>query len=140
MREGEPLPRDAVKRRFVGETIEVSFPDSARLVKKPGAPVSFTWRGKIYRIARVVAEWHEHSRFPHGVESWSCPPYAVRSRSAHGSWGVGRVYYRVETDEGMVFELYYDRRPRGQRREGQWVLFARCDVPGDRGTGDESDD
>ncbi len=41
-----------------------------------------------------------------------------------GSWGVGRHYRRVRTDSGRIFELYYDRAPRGSSdRKGAWYLF-----------------
>ncbi len=48
--------------------------------------------------------------------------HAARA-SQRGSWGVGRDYYRVRTDTGQVFELYYDRAPKGSRdRKGAWFL------------------
>ena len=40
-----------------------------------------------------------------------------------GSWGQGRVYYRIRTDNGRLFDLYYDRAPKGQRRAGSWILW-----------------
>jgi hypothetical protein len=110
--------------RFVGEKIIPRFADPARLVKKPGPPASFAWRGETYRVTRVLFEWHDFGREPHWVGSWTRPPYAVRSGSSRGSWGVGRDYYRVETDRGLTCDIYYDRRPRGGKREGEWVLFA----------------
>jgi len=41
-----------------------------------------------------------------------------------GSWGVGRIYFRVRTESDQVFDLYYDRAPgSGGNRQGAWWLF-----------------
>jgi hypothetical protein len=41
-----------------------------------------------------------------------------------GSWGVGRDYYRVLTDSGRIFDIYYDRAPKDAgRRKGAWFLY-----------------
>jgi len=40
------------------------------------------------------------------------------------SWGVGRFYFRVRTDHGRVFDLYYDRSPKNVNdRLGGWFLW-----------------
>ena len=62
----------------------------------------------------------ESRRFEHRAGG---PPYFVRSGRTQGSWGQGRVYYRVRTEEGRLFDLYYDRAPKGQRRAGAWFLW-----------------
>lgn len=37
---------------------------------------------------------------------------------------MGRFYFRVGTDAGHIFDLYYDRAPGGpDDRKGQWFLF-----------------
>lgn len=52
---------------------------------------------------------------------------AVASR--RGSWGVGRFYYRVRTDTGRVFDLYYDRAPKSaDDRKGAWFLYREMSV------------
>ncbi len=43
-----------------------------------------------------------------------------------GSWGVGRDYYRVQTDSGEIFDIYYDRKPKGQKK-GEWILLRKID-------------
>ena len=56
---------------------------------------------------------------------------AVNMRPAHaaaasrrGSWGMGRDYYRVRTDTGQVFDLYYDRATKkAGDRKGAWFLY-----------------
>ncbi len=49
---------------------------------------------------------------------------SLKKARRRGSWGVGRFYFRLETEGGRVFDLYYDRAPKdaGDRR-GQWVLW-----------------
>jgi hypothetical protein len=33
-------------------------------------------------------------------------------------------YFRVQTEDGRVFDLYYDRAPKGSdHRKGKWFLF-----------------
>jgi hypothetical protein len=44
--------------------------------------------------------------------------------STRGSWGVGRFFFRVRTDTGQIFDIYYDRAPKDtSRRMGQWFLY-----------------
>jgi hypothetical protein len=51
-------------------------------------------------------------------------PAHAAAASARGSWGVGRFFFRVQTNVGRVFDLYYDRAPKGtNQRKGQWVLY-----------------
>ena len=52
------------------------------------------------------------------------PEHAQTARN-HGSWGVGRYYFNVQTQSGRRFRLYYDRAPQDALdREGQWILLA----------------
>ncbi len=51
-------------------------------------------------------------------------PERAAMASHRGSWGVGRDYYRVRTDCGRVFDLYYDRAPKNAGdRKGAWYLY-----------------
>ncbi len=51
-------------------------------------------------------------------------PEHARTAERRGSWGVGRDYYRVRTETGRLFDLYYDRAPKdARRRKGAWYLF-----------------
>ncbi|NOH11782.1 MAG: hypothetical protein HND51_09065 [Chloroflexi bacterium] len=51
-------------------------------------------------------------------------PANLRKAARRGSWGVGRFYFRVQTDNGQIFELYYDRAPKDiDNRKGNWILF-----------------
>jgi hypothetical protein len=41
-----------------------------------------------------------------------------------GSWGVGRFFFRVLTTDSRVFDIYYDRAPKGiNNRKGLWFVF-----------------
>ena len=49
------------------------------------------------------------------------PHLAAASR--RGSWGVGQDYFRVRTDKGQIFDIYYDRAPKGSdQRKGEWFI------------------
>jgi hypothetical protein len=52
-------------------------------------------------------------------------PQHAEAASQHGSWGVGRFFFTVETTSGRYFRIYYDRAPKDAfDREGQWILMA----------------
>lgn len=52
-------------------------------------------------------------------------PQHAASASKHGSWGVGRFYFDVETKDGDFYRLYYDRAPKDATdRQGHWILLA----------------
>lgn len=47
----------------------------------------------------------------------------LATAASRGSWGVGQDYYRVRTDTSQIFDLYYDRAPKGSdQRKGAWFL------------------
>jgi hypothetical protein len=107
---------------FVGEEIEVPLNPGPSLEKKPGCPDGFVWRGEAFQVAEMLNEWHDYAR--RGRMSHNMQPQHLATASLHGSWGVGRDYYRVRTQVGRVFDLYYDRAPRGsQERKGRWFLY-----------------
>jgi Family of unknown function (DUF6504) len=80
-----------------------------------GLPAAFRWRGTWYRVA-VIGSWRLEAR-------WWEPERAA-----------ARVYYRVQTRDHQVFELYHDRGPHqlavaadtasaeDTRGQGAWVL------------------
>jgi len=52
-------------------------------------------------------------------------PQHAKVASQHGSWGVGKFYFDVLTQEDKFFRLYYDRTPKNAfDREGKWILLA----------------
>ena len=81
--------------RFIDEEIKVRF------VQKPGPPTSFIWRGREYGLAEVERAYR---RLDFKRDWW---------QRRH------RDYYRVRTDTGQVFEIYFDRGP----RKRYWVLY-----------------
>lgn len=107
-------------RKFIGEAIEVGFAEAPLFIKTPDCPDRFYWRGEWFAIVELLAQWHDFGR--RGSMASNMRPEHARRAQRKGSWGVGRFYFRVRTQQGRVFDLYYDRSPRMQR-QGQWFLF-----------------
>jgi hypothetical protein len=108
--------------RFIEEPVEVIFDHPPMLEKKPGCPDGFYWRGSTYRIVEVLSEWHNYQRRGRMARNMR-PEHAVTARM-RGSWGVGQDYFRVITESGQLFDLYYDRAPKNvDHRKGGWFLF-----------------
>jgi len=109
--------------RFIGEPIEAGFDQPPTLEKKPGCPDTFVWRGATYRIIEKLSEWHDYGR--KGRMASNMRPEHTATAEGRGSWGVGRDTFRVRVEDGRVFELYYDRAPKGSKqRKGAWFLVA----------------
>ena len=113
--------------RFIGESIQAQFDQPPMLEKKPGCPDQFVWREDTYRVIEILQEWHDYSR--RGRMAHNMRPEHAAAATRRGSWGVGRDYYRVRTDSGHVFELYYDRAPKKDNRKGLWFLYQEMSVP-----------
>lgn len=112
-----PLPA-----RFIGACIEVDHDQPPALEKRPGPPDGFAWEGRAYRVTAVLREWHDYRRRGQMAHNMRPSHAAVAARG--GSWGVGRDYYRVRTDTGEVFEVYYDRAPKDiDHPKGAWFLY-----------------
>lgn len=91
--------------QFISEEIAVVRDE------KLGVPLSFRWRDREYAVKEVIATWAD----------WGFPAGAPRKKD----WRLRRHrnYYRVETTDGAVFELYHDRGVR--LAPGNWVLYCR---------------
>jgi len=114
--------------RFIGEPIQVQFDQPPALEKRPGCPDRFVWRGEVYRIVEKLNEWHDYTR--RGRMAANMRPTHAAVASRRGSWGVGRDFFRVRTDTGQVFDLYYDRAPKGvNERKGAWFLYREMSAP-----------
>ena len=112
---------------FHADQIEVRFEKEPTLEKKPGLPSAFTWHGCEYIVVELIKEWHDYRKRGKSKASYEKErgSYWVRATQRQGSWGVGRDYYRVRTESGEVFDIYYDRSPKGRERKGQWILSRR---------------
>jgi len=115
--------------RFIGELIQVEFDRPPALEKKPSCPDRFIWRGETHRVVELLSEWHDYGRRGRMARNMR-PTHAVVAEQ-RGSWGVGRDYYRVRTESGRVFDLYYDRAPKKtDHRKGAWFLYREMSAPG----------
>lgn len=108
--------------RFLGAPIAVEFDVAPALEKKPGCPDRFVLDGTTHAVVELLSEWHDYERRDRMAHNMR-PEHLVTARR-RGSWGVGRDVYRVRTDTGRIFEIYYDRAPRGRaHRKGSWVAY-----------------
>ncbi len=113
--ESEPI-------HFIGAPIEVSFDRPPVREKTPPCPDGFTWEGRSYRVVEKLAEWADFSR--RGRMARNMQPQHAAVAAGRGSLGVGRFYFRVRTDAGRVFDLYYDRTiVSAEDRKGHWFLY-----------------
>jgi hypothetical protein len=96
---------------FIGETIQVEYDRPPMLEKKPGCPNRFIWGGQTFQIVEMLEEWHDYRR--RGRMAQNMQPAHLATAELRGSWGVGRDYYRVRTEGGRIFDLYFDRAPKG---------------------------
>lgn len=88
--------------RLISERIKVELEDTPQGLRQP---VAFLWRGKRFVIKRILSALLDVG-FGAGeiTRTW----YRRRHRN----------YFRVETEEGEIFEIYLDRS--GSRRD--WIL------------------
>ena len=95
---------------FIGKAIEVELGEG-----EMPSPVGFRLGKKEHRVTEVLQRWEEQGfgqQIPGHLE-----------RRSQGQ----RVYYRVRTSEGEVYELYVDRqtsRRLGKRRQEKSRWFA----------------
>jgi hypothetical protein len=121
------MPSDWVPVRFIDEEIKVHFKHSPVFTKKPNAPDSFSWDGLSFLIVEVLSRWFDYER--RGRMARNMKPTHSREAARRGSWGVGRFYFRVQTDQGRVFDLYYDRAPiDAADRAGHWFLWREMEL------------
>jgi hypothetical protein len=106
---------------YIGEVITVEFDRPPLFSKRPHCPDRFIWRGETHAIVEVLGQRVDFGR--RGRMSMNMQPEHAARAAIHGSWGVGRYYFTVRTAMGRVFELYYDRAPKGSDQpEGSWFL------------------
>lgn len=108
---------------FIHESIEIIFDKPQTYEKKPACPNGFIWNETTYRITENLEEWHDYAR--KGRMATNMQPVHAEAAAKKGSWGVGRFYFRIRVDAGQIFEIYYDRAPKGSKfRKGAWFLVA----------------
>lgn len=75
-------------------------------------PVAFRWRGAVFTVQRILRDWQD----------WRFPEGAPRKKN----WRMRRHrnVFVVQTNEGRVFELYFDRKA----PDPVWVLFRELDA------------
>lgn len=117
---------DELPARFIGAPIEATYDQAPPLEKRPGPPDGFAWEGRTYRVTALLREWHDYRLRGKGEAFYvkERGSYRAKAVQRRGTWGVGRDYYRVRTDTGEVFDIYYDRAPQGPGRgKGAWFLL-----------------
>lgn len=107
---------------FIGEEIKVHFDHEPVRQKTPPCPDGFTWQGRTFGVVEKISEWTDFSR--RGRMARNMRPAHAAAAAEHGSLGVGRFYFRVRTDTGQLFDLYYDRAIKDvDDRLGHWFLY-----------------
>ena len=108
--------------RFIGAPITVEFDRPPLFSKKPPCPDRFHWEGETHQIVGLIQEWRDYGR--RGKMSLNMRPENLKRAEKWGSWGVGRYHFRVQIADGRLFDIYYDRAPKGQKqKEGSWHLY-----------------
>lgn len=107
--------------RFIGEAVSVEFDQAPVRAKNPHCPDRFVWDEEVFVVESLLEEWRDHSR--HGRMARNMRPGNKARALKTGSWGVGRIYFRVVTAQGRCFDLYYNRAPLPGAPEGQWILY-----------------
>ena len=116
---------------FIGAAIEVEFNKEPVHKKKPPCPDRFIWKDETFSVVDKLGEWHDYSRTGHMTHNMR--PANMAKALRRGSWGVGRFYFRVQAENGQIFDLYYDRAPKdASDREGSWFLYREMKKTEDR--------
>jgi len=99
---------------FIGKAIEVELGEG-----EAPSPAGFRLGKKEHRVAEVLQRWEEQG------SGQQIPGHQER-RGPHGQ----RVYYRVRTDDGEVYELYVDwqadrRLGKTRQEKSRWFAHRR---------------
>lgn len=108
---------------FFAEPLSVEFSSPPAHSKNPPCPDQFYWQGLTWRVVACLAEWKDFNR--RGRMAQNMQPQHIQIAQKRGSWGVGRYYFDVKTENGRCFRLYFDRAPQDATdRTGHWILLA----------------
>ncbi len=115
--------RNLTVKHFISEFISVSFNKLPQFSKKPPCPDVFTWQERTYHVSACLSERTDFSRSGRMVNNMQ--PQHAQVAGNRGSWGVGKFYFDVQTQENLFFRIYYDRAPKDAfDRKGKWILLA----------------
>lgn len=107
---------------FYDQPIQVLFDTPPAREKSPDCPSGFVWNEETYRVTEMLSSWSDFTR--RGKMSRNMRPAHAALASTRGSLNVGRFYFRVRTDRGRIFDIYYDRAMKNlDNRKGQWFLY-----------------
>ncbi len=123
------MNEQALPIRFIGERIEAIYKLEQVRTKNPGCPDAIRWRSTEYTITKIINQWTDFSRKGNMQRNMS---EAHHSRAEiKGSWGVGKVFFRVQVHTGQDFEIYFDRAPQNvlDRGGGWFLLQEHIEVP-----------
>ena len=108
---------------FIAESITPVFINPPARKKTPHCPDGFIWREHEFTIKHCFSEWQDYSR--RGKMARNMQPQHAQTASQRGSWGVGKFYFEVQTEDDRLYRLYYDRAPADALdRQGNWILLA----------------
>ena len=115
-------PMDFEPILFINEPIQAIYDEPPLLEKKPGCPSGFQWRQEEFLIREVISEWHKYER--RGRMAKNMKASHASTARIRGSWGVGQDYFRILTENGRTFDIYYDRAPKdADHRKGNWYIY-----------------
>jgi hypothetical protein len=101
-----------MRTSFISEPItpvEASFDTAGMSRGEPGVPMKFRWRKKSYAVAEILEQWKDHG---------DC-------RNGSGERYVRKHGYRVRTEQGLVFRLYFQRTVgRGKLSKARWWIHS----------------
>lgn len=117
-----------VPSRFIGQEVRVEFTKEPIASKNPHCPDRLHWDGTTLEIKTLLEEWRDHTR--RGRMERNMRESNLRRSARTGSWGVGRIYFRVQVEDGRFFDLYYDRAPTQTDGSGQWFLYRELEPGG----------
>jgi hypothetical protein len=108
--------------RFIAEEIEVRYREGQSLSKTPEPPDGFLWNEEEFVVLAMLSAWTDFER--RGRMKRNMKPHNLRAAARRGSWGVGRFFFRVRTNDNRIFDIYYDRAPENASdRKGHWFLW-----------------
>jgi hypothetical protein len=121
-----PKPHSWIPIRFIDDEIQPIFEEPPMLSKKPDPPAGFQWGDRTFTVAQLISSWFDFERKGRAARNMRIGN--LRSARKRGSWGVGRFYFRVLTESGRAFDLYFDRAPKDAGdRKGHWILWRELD-------------